>query len=79
MIETFPKATTPTADFNSTTSIKDAIYMDWFKQKQERAKQELKEKKRQEKEEEEKKQKVGLASVLVWTGRFVLGIKVLCH
>ena len=45
-------------DFNSTTSIKDAIYLDWFKQKQERAKQELKEKKQKEKEAEEKKKKV---------------------
>ena len=58
MVETFPRGMSPQPDFNSTTSIKDAIYIEWFKEKQERAKKELKEKKQKEKEEEERKAKV---------------------
>ncbi|ELU14933.1 hypothetical protein CAPTEDRAFT_213699 [Capitella teleta] len=46
-----------TVDFNSTTDIREAVYLDWYAQKMERAKQELKEKKKKEQEEEEKKKK----------------------
>ena len=45
-------------DFNSTTNIRDAVYIDWYAQKMERAKKELKEKKLKEKEAEEKAKKV---------------------
>lgn len=47
-----------TVDFNSTTDIREAVYLDWYAQKMERSKQELKEKKKLEKEAEEKKKKV---------------------
>jgi hypothetical protein len=49
-------------DFNSTTDIREAVYLDWYAQKMERAKQELKEKKLKEKELEDKKKKVCMST-----------------
>ncbi|XP_077992600.1 uncharacterized protein LOC144446659 [Glandiceps talaboti] len=49
------RSTTP--NFDDSSSIRQAIYEDWYVQKMERAKKELQVKKKKEKEEEEKKEK----------------------
>ena len=57
--------TTPTglqtgpASFNSTGSIRDTIYQEWYAERQEKLRKEKLEKKKKEKEEKEKKEKVG--------------------
>ena len=54
-------ATTDDLDtFNSTTTIRQAIYNEWRKEKMKEAKQQQVEKKRKEAEEEKKKEKVKL-------------------
>jgi hypothetical protein len=44
--------------YDSTASIRQSIFQDWYAQKMDRSKQELIENKRKEKEEENKKRKV---------------------
>ena len=58
MIESFPTSRPATADFNSTTDIREQVYLDWYKERTDRAKKEREERKKREEEEKKKKEEV---------------------